>query len=86
MLQRLAVTNPKNDKMDPLDVNPTLAIFLLTRFPVNKAKAGPDSIHKMLDNSENFSPEYKSFKPIKHTFLSIPIIALTATLPSKHLC
>ena len=34
MLQRLAVTNPKNDKMDPHGVNPTLSIFLPTPFPV----------------------------------------------------
>ena len=34
MLQRLAVTNPKNDKMDPHGVNPTLSIFLQTPFPV----------------------------------------------------
>ena len=34
MLQRLAVTNPKNDKMDPHGVNPTSSIFLLTPFPV----------------------------------------------------
>ena len=34
MLQRLAVTNPKNDKMDPHGVYPTLAIFLQTLFPV----------------------------------------------------
>ena len=27
MLQRLAVTNPKNDEMDPYGVNPTLSIF-----------------------------------------------------------
>ena len=34
MLQRLAVTNPKNDKMDPHGVNPTLSIFFPTPFPV----------------------------------------------------
>ena len=34
MLQRLAVTNPKNDKMDPHGVNPTLSIFLPAPFPV----------------------------------------------------
>ena len=34
MLQRLAVTNPKNDKMDPHGVNPTLSIFSPTPFPV----------------------------------------------------
>ena len=34
MLQKLAVTNPKNDKMDPHGVNPTLSIFLPTPFPV----------------------------------------------------
>ena len=34
MLQRLGVTNPKNDKMDPHGVNPTLSIFLPTAFPV----------------------------------------------------
>ena len=34
MLQRLAVTNPKNDKMDPHGVSPTLSIFLPIPFPV----------------------------------------------------
>ena len=34
MLQRLAVTNPKNDKMDQHGVNPKLSIFLPTPFPV----------------------------------------------------
>ena len=34
MLQRLAVTNPKNDKMDTHGVNPTMSIFLPTPFPV----------------------------------------------------
>ena len=34
MLQRLAVTNPKNGRMDPHGVNPTLSIFLTTPFPV----------------------------------------------------
>ena len=34
MLQRLAVTNPKNDKVDPHGVNPTLSIFLPAPFPV----------------------------------------------------
>ena len=28
MLQRLAVTNPKNDKMDPHDVNPTYRLYI----------------------------------------------------------
>ena len=31
MLQRLALTNPKNDRMDPHGVNLTLSIFLLTK-------------------------------------------------------
>ena len=34
MLQRLAVTNPKNDRMNPDGANPTLSIFLPTFFPV----------------------------------------------------
>ena len=40
MLQRLAVTNPKNDKMDPHGVNPTLSIFLPTPFPVDMQGMG----------------------------------------------
>ena len=28
MMQRLAVTNPKNDKMDPHDVNPTYRLYI----------------------------------------------------------
>ena len=28
MLQRLAVTNPKNDKMDPRGVNPTFSFLI----------------------------------------------------------
>jgi hypothetical protein len=35
MLQRLAVTNPKNDKMDPHGVNPTLSIFLPTQTQID---------------------------------------------------
>ena len=34
MLQRLAVTYPKNDKMDPHCVNPTLSIFLPSPSPL----------------------------------------------------
>ena len=36
MVQRLAVTKPKNDKMDPHGVNPTLSIFLPTPFNSRK--------------------------------------------------
>ena len=35
MLQSLSLTNPKNHRMDPHGVNPTLSIFLRTLFPVN---------------------------------------------------
>ena len=34
MLQRLAVTNPKNHKMDQRGVDPPLSILLPTPFPV----------------------------------------------------
>ena len=33
MLQRLVVTNPKNDKVNPHGVNPTLSIFFQTPIP-----------------------------------------------------
>ena len=34
MFQRLAVTDHKNNKMDPHGVTPTLSVFLPTPFPV----------------------------------------------------
>ena len=38
MLQRLVVTNPKNDKVDPHGVNPTLSIFFQTPFNTSEER------------------------------------------------
>ena len=64
MLQRLAVTNPKNDKMDPHGVNPTLSIFLPTPFPVAMQGLGATAPHTLPRNHcfyqlENWNRTFK---------------------------